>query len=202
MKSYQPIFRLCLILLFFAAFAESAMSAKIDYDRIENGVRVVATEKEFIESKNDIAISVSISAVQRPNSSDLLYLQIYLATLKGPIGYPANARLLIKNTDGEVVELTSDERGANDEIGHDVWLNDNRYHSYSISPLFSIDDEIISKLSKGIIKIRFELSNSHVQYCEYDFKKDKTWKKLSKHLELINKTLSTNKPSTSFDEGF
>lgn len=101
--------------------------------------------------------------------------------------------MLIKTTNGDVIELSTYMGGSADLksiSGVNIW---------EVSAQYSITPDQLALLEKGVTKIRIELGDSKTY--EKEWMKDKIGKILAKESSLIQDAIRTNSKA-SFSEDF
>lgn len=170
-----------LLLIFaFISTTLSALSQKVAFDNVRNGVRCIQSKVETIDFDNyfrynlEKFISNGISQYFiRGRSEENEYHN-----------FPCNCKLLFKTFDGEVIELTS-------VIAELVQIGDNVWEPTAYYP---ITKEQLGMLFNGISKIRVEMLSYNkkeeapfMDYPEKSFKKDKMGKQFKEMFDNIEK---------------
>lgn len=112
---------------------------------------------------------------------------------------PEGSLLLVKNVDGEVLELRSISEG-DAMVRKTEWIGNTPIAQYYASVFYTVTEEDLEFLKKGIVKFRQETNyGKH----EKEYKKEKEIKKVTdviiNHDKLINEALAKEK---TFDSDF
>ena len=197
----------CLLFLFLAFTSiMNAQNLKVDDKTYkEQKLRDISTtmerryEFEFVDRnrKGDLYPVLDLKIDQRfpKRPKEQWYLALYFLS-DSPLVYVKGARLLIKFSDKEIMELKTSE-GDSDRIGR------YRYDEieYYLHPYFSLTSAQLTKLTtKQIAKIRFEFANG---YAESWFNTGGDWS-LTYYLMMAKKSIITQKSRTkdSLYDGF
>lgn len=181
-----------------------AQDYKIDYDNTTSeGHRIISCEYVITRSFTDRAVfNVALGADVFPSAdgttSTNKYLKLKVVTL-APHKIPEGGVLLVKNVDGEVLELRAMNEG-NAMVRESVKMGTSYVAQYYASVFYPITEEDLEFLKKGIVKFRQE---TNLGKHEKEYKKEKDIKKVTdviiNHDKLINEALATKK---SFDSDF
>lgn len=140
------------------------------------------------------SITVDIDGV--PNTRKYLVLKV--VTL-APHKIPEGGVLLVKNVDGEVLELHALSEG-NAMVRKTEWIGSTPIAQYYDMVFYRVTEEDLAFLKKGIVKFRQETKTGK---HEKEYKKEKDIKKVTdviiNHDRLLNEALATEK---SFDSDF
>lgn len=171
-------------------------------DAKPDGSRSISCELVTTRSFSDKQVfnvglsSITINVEGVPSTRKYLVLKVVtLAQHKIPKG----GVLLVKNIDGEVLELHALTEG-NAMVRHTEWIGGTPIAQYYDMVFYRVTEEDLAFLKKGIVKFRQETNfGKH----EKEYKKEKDIKKVTdviiNHDRLINEALATEK---SFDSDF
>ena len=166
---------------------------KILSDDTTNGTRSIITSKENVKSGTDkIVLYVGLSYMDS-GETPTYFLSLKLSAMKH-IAVAKDSRILLKDTAGNVIELTTPQGS----YGADT-RNVGGYNLYEINVDYPITLEQLKQLSAGVTKVRVEMVNDEPYNKE--FKKDKIGKVLTTDLSLIDGALHSDKKA-SFSEDF
>lgn len=181
-----------------------AQDYKIDYDNTTSeGHRIISCEYVITRSFTDRAVfNVALGADVFPSAdgttSTNKYLKLKVVTL-APHKIPEGGVLLVKNVDGEVLELRAMNEG-NAMVRESVKIGTTYVAQYFASVFYPITEQDLEFLKKGIVKFRQETNTGK---HEKEYKKEKDIKKVTdviiNHDKLLNEALATEK---SFDSDF
>ena len=185
-----------LLFISIALYGLSGLAQEIEYDKIQNGERSIMCKYENVRSMKDKTVfSVALSAEQN-TGKDISYFFSLKTTSNTPITVPQGGKLLLKLNDDSIMELktlTKYEGTVRDV--HNI--NGYVFSDYTIFPSFPINEVQISKLSKGVKKIRLETTDG---YRDKEFKKDKIGIAIKGQYSLLQNQIK--KSSNDIREGF
>lgn len=180
-----------------------AQDYKIVSDLVKpDGSRSISCELVNTRSFSDKQVfNVGLSSISidiEGTLSTRKYLVLKVVTLS-PHKVPKGGVLLIKNVDGEVLELHALTEG-NATVRKTEWIGNTPIAQYYDMVFYRVTEDDLAFLKKGIVKFRQETSlGKH----EKEYKKPKDIKKVTDaiiaHDNLINEALATEK---SFDSDF
>lgn len=181
-----------------------AQNYKIDYDNTNSeGHRIISCEYVITRSFSDrqvfnVALGADVFPSTDGTTSKKKYLKLKVVTLGQHI-IPRGSLLLVKNVDGEVLELRAMNEG-NAMVRETEWIGSTPVAQYYASVFYPITEQDLEFLKKGIVKFRQETNfGKH----EKEYKKEKDIKKVTdviiNHDKLLNEALATEK---SFDSDF
>lgn len=181
-----------------------AQDYKINHDNTNSdGHRIISCEYVIVRSFSDrqvfnVALGADVSPSVDGTYNTQKYLKLKVVTMGKHI-IPANSLLLVKNVDGEVLELRAMNEG-NAMVRESVKMGTSYVAQYYASVFYPITEQDLEFLKKGIVKFRQETrTGKH----EKEYKKEKDIKKITdviiNHDKLINEALATEK---SFDSDF
>ena len=181
-----------------------AQDYKIDYDNTTSeGHRIISCEYVITRSFSDrqvfnVALGADVFPSADGTTSKKKYLKLKVVTLGQHI-IPKGSLLLVKNVDGEVLELRAMNEG-NAMVRETEWIGGTPVAQYYASVFYPITEEDLEFLKKGIVKFRQETNfGKH----EKEYKKEKDIKKVTdvivNHDKLLNEALATEK---AFDSDF
>ncbi len=129
-------------------------------DRQENGGRLISTSNEKVCSARDQMMCVGMTATIR-NEKPTYYIdiQIHLDHLEN-IG--ENRLLLMKFSDGEVMELKNQKRISEHNCGY---TTSNYRTTYFMIPSYAVTNEQLQSIqTKRVVKVRVETDNDYYDY--------------------------------------
>lgn len=186
------IFIFSLLLLNFL----SSFSQEIEYDKTQNGERSIMCKYENVRSMKDKTVFSVALQVEENSQEELSYFLSLKTTSNTPITVPEGGILLLKLEDDSIIELKTLMKYAG--TVRDVHnINGYVFSDYTIFPSFPINEVQISKLSKGVKKIRIETIDG---YRDKDFKKDKIGIAIKRQYSLLQSQLK--KASNDIKDGF
>lgn len=181
-----------------------AQDYKIDYDNTDSeGHRIISCEYVITRSFTDRQVfNVALGADVFPQADGTMsknkYLKLKVVTLGQHI-IPEGGLLLVKNVDGEVLELRAMNEG-NAMVRESVKMGTSYVAQYYASVFYPITEQDLEFLKKGIVKFRQETKTGK---HEKEYKKEKDIKKVTdviiNHDRLLNEALATEK---AFDSDF
>lgn len=189
--------KLALFLSIIAALhGSSAFSQEIEYDKTQNGERSIMCKYENVRSMKDKTVFSVALQVEENSKGELSYFLSLKTTSNTPITVPEGGILLLKLEDDSIIELKTLMKYAG--TVRDVHnINGYVFSDYTIFPSFPINEVQISKLSKGVKKIRIETIDG---YRDKDFKKDKIGIAIKGQYDLLQNQLK--KASNDIRDGF
>lgn len=189
--------KLALFLSIIAALhGSSAFSQEIEYDKTQNGERSIMCKYENVRSMKDKTVFSVALQVEENSKEELSYFLSLKTTSNTPITVPEGGILLLKLEDDSIIELKTLMKYAG--TVRDVHnINGYVFSDYTIFPSFPINEVQISKLSKGVKKIRIETIDG---YRDKDFKKDKIGIAIKGQYDLLQNQLK--KASNDIRDGF
>ncbi len=189
--------KLALFLSIIAALhGSSAFSQEIEYDKTQNGERSIMCKYENLRSMKDKTVFSVALQVEENSKEELSYFLSLKTTSNTPITVPEGGILLLKLEDDSIIELKTLMKYAG--TVRDVHnINGYVFSDYTIFPSFPINEVQISKLSKGVKKIRIETIDG---YRDKDFKKDKIGIAIKGQYDLLQNQLK--KASNDIRDGF
>ena len=172
-----------------SAFAQKIVSD----DTPADGNRYIFCSKDNVGRFSDrMKLFIGLSYMQPTEGSPLYSLCIQLNCGEVTTIHKGG-RMLIKTTNGDVIELSTYMGGSADLksiSGVNIW---------EVSAQYSITPDQLALLEKGVTKIRIELGDSKTY--EKEWMKDKIGKILAKESSLIQDAIRTNSKA-SFSEDF
>lgn len=144
--------------------------------------------------KDKVVFSVAL-CVNQNKAGDNIYNLSLKTTSMIPITVPKGGKLLVKLMDDSAIELSTlmEYAGTVRDVHN---INGYIFSDYTIFPAFPLTIEEIDKISKGVKKIRLEITGDA---ADKEFKKDKIGEIISAEYALIQSALSKEK---TFSEGF
>lgn len=180
-----------------------AQDYKIIHDETNSeGHRVVFCDLVNTRSFTDkhiynVALGALVYSTNEERGDTTKYLRIQVNA--GPYKVEKGMVLLIKNVDGEVVELYANY-DVDATIWETIWVGNSAVRVYGKPVAYNITDADLAKLKKGITKFRQEVVAGH---HDKEYKKEKDIKKVTDviiaHDKLLNEALATEK---TFDSDF
>lgn len=170
------------------AFAQKIVSD----DTPADGNRYIFCSKENIGGFSDkMKLFAGLSYMKPVEGNGQYYLCVQLNC--GEVTkIHKGGRMLIKTTDGEVVELSTLAAGTNEMksiSGINIW---------EVSAQYPITPDQLDEIQSGVTKIRIELGDSKTY--EKEWKKDKLGKILAKEHTLITEALGKNHKASFTDD--
>lgn len=150
---------------------------------------------EFVarDTKDRVVFRYNMCGFQNADEGYDIFLCIR-ATSLASYTVKENSSLLIKNKDGEIVELNTPTGG--DASIPDIHTGVTVYSDYSTPVMYPVTNDDMVKISKGILKIKQEtFTGAH----EKEYKKDKAGERLFEQYKLIVDALGKK---SSFSDGF
>lgn len=186
------------LIMLFTTLSVSAQKIADD-TTLDNGTRMVSCElKQFRSFSDKIVLWTGLSAFVTDGNIEYC-LDVKLNSSK-PITAPAGARILIKTTSGDVVEMSEFSNTVKEDIaGYLQNVGGVAIKTYTIGLSYKLTQENLDLILSGITKIRIEL-NGESNY-EKEWKKDKISEFLNKEYENLTKAVASEKEN-SFTEDF
>lgn len=129
-------------------------------DRQENGGRLISTSNEKVCSARDQMMCVGMTETIR-NEKPTYYIDIQIY-LDHPENIGENRLLLMKFSDGEVMELKNQKRISEHDCGY---TTSNYRTTYFMIPSYAVTNEQLQSIqTKRVVKVRVETDNDYYDY--------------------------------------
>lgn len=177
------------LLILLCIICSTVNAQKVISDEVtSDGIRAIICESVFVTGMSD-KVKLEVALHYYADSIHSSYLLNLRAISSSPYKISKGMKLLLKDVDGNVVELEAiNDADASVSEVHNI--NGFVYSDYSKAASYEISEETVRQLGKGVLKLRQEHSTG---MFEKEWKKDKMGSILKKELAEIRHKASIKK---------